>query len=99
MTISAKDKAKAAVGVKKATKRVLGRTGGADLTSKPAVKLVSKSRFGVVRNAGHKAAFTSQVIALSHTKASRLGDAVGNLGKPRVTLFKRIGGKRGAGAR
>lgn len=95
--ISKEHKAKAAVGKKVASRKVLGRTGGADLTSKPDQKLVSKSRFGKVVNGGHMSAFTSQSVDLSHPKASKHGDALKPTRKPQVTQYKRIGGKRRAG--
>lgn len=92
---SKEHKAKVAVGkTKKTGPKVLGRIGGADLTSKPDSKLVSKERFGKVRNAGHKTTFTSQAVPLSHEKASKLGDAVGNYRKPEVTQWKGRGGRR-----
>lgn len=77
-------------------RRLAGRIGGADLESKPSVKLVFKSRFGVVRNAGNFTGFTSQSVPKAHPKASKYG-GLKPTRKPQVTQSKRIGDKRGAG--
>ncbi|MCI0418397.1 MAG: hypothetical protein L0312_04110, partial [Acidobacteria bacterium] len=91
MTMSKEHKDKVAIGVKKPTKKVLGRLGGADLNPKPTGKFVSKSRFGKVRNAGHKANFTSQAVPLMPERTpAQKRQSSGRVGK--VTQFKRIAG-------
>lgn len=93
--ISKESKAKAAIGKKVASRKVLGRLGGSDLTSQVDRGQVSKERFGKVRQAGTMSAFVSTAVPLSHEKASAYGDALKPTRKPQVTQSKPIGGKGG----